>query len=208
LKTEYATCKTGKHQSPIDIRGEKRADLPAIEFSYAPSPFKIVDNGHSVQINLDPGNSIAVGGRKYDLVQFHFHHPAEERVHGQAYPMVAHLVHKDADGKLAVVAVLFKAGHENAFIESLWKDLPADVEQEHALVGKTVDLSQLLPKNRGYYTFTGSLTTPPCSEGVRWFLLKGHTTLSKAEIAAFGKLYAMNARPVQPLNGRQVEATK
>src|SRR5262249_49821329 len=158
LKSEYAACKTGKHQSPIDIRNEKPADLPAIEFSYAPAPFRIVDNGHSVQITVDPGSSISAGGKRYDLVQFHFHHPSEERIHGKAYPMVAHLVHKDEVGKLAVVAVLLKSGHQNPFIEELWKNLPADVEQEHAPAGKTVDLSQLLPKNRGYYTFTGSLT--------------------------------------------------
>jgi carbonic anhydrase len=208
LKSEYAVCKTGKHQSPIDIRNEKPADLPAIEFSYAPTPFRIIDNGHSVQVNVDPGNSISVGGKRYDLVQFHFHHPSEERIHGKSYPMVAHLVHKDADGKLAVVAVLLKSGHQNPFIEALWKDLPADEGQEHAPQGARVDLGQLLPANRGYYTFTGSLTTPPCSEDVTWFVLKQPVEISKPEQAAFATKYAHNARPVQPLNGRAVQASK
>lgn len=208
LKTEYATCKTGKHQSPIDITSATPADLPAIEFSYTPSPFRIIDNGHSVQINLDPGSFIAVGGKRYDLVQFHFHRPSEEQFRGKPYPMVAHLVHKDADGKLAVVAVLLKKGHANPFIEALWKDLPRDVGQEHAPQGKSVDLRELLPANHGYYTFTGSLTTPPCSEDVTWFVLKQPVEISKAEETAFSAKYAHNARPVQPLNGRTVQASR
>ncbi len=208
LKPEYGACGTGKHQSPIDIRGAKRADLPAIEFSYVPSAFRIVDNGHTVQINVDPGNSITVSGRRFELVQFHFHHPAEERINGRAYPMVAHLVHKDANGKLAVVAVLLKSGRENPFIETLWKNLPADVGQEHAPEGARVDLNQLLPARRGYYTFTGSLTTPPCSEDVTWFVLQRQPEISRAEEAAFAAKYAHNARPIQPLNGRRVEATR
>ena len=208
LKSEYAACKTGKHQSPIDIRGAKQADLPPIEFSYGPSPFRIIDNGHTVQVNVDPGSFITVGGRKYGLVQFHFHHPAEERIRGQSYPMVAHLVHKDANEKLAVVAVLLKTGRDNPFIEALWKNLPADVDQEHAPQGATVDLRQLLPADHGYYTFSGSLTTPPCSEDVTWFVLKKPVEISKPEEAAFATKYAHNARPVQPLHGRAVQATR
>ena len=208
LKSEYAACKMGKHQSPIDIRSAKHADLPAIHFSYVSLPFRIVDNGHSVQVNLDAGSFITVGSKRYDLVQFHFHHPSEERIRGQAYPMVVHLVHKDADGKLAVVAVLLKTGRDNPFIEALWKDLPADVGQEHAPEGKSVDLHELLPANRGYYTFTGSLTTPPCSEDVTWFVLKQPVEISKSEESAFAKKYAHNARPVQPLNGRAVQASR
>jgi carbonic anhydrase len=207
LKPEYATCKEGKYQTPIDIRGAKTADLPAIEFSYAPSPFQIVDNGHSVQVNPAAGNFITVGGKRYDLQQFHFHHPSEERIEGKAFPLVAHLVHKDADGKLAVVAVLLKSGSENLFVEDLWKDMPADVEEEHASKS-TVDLLRLLPAKRGYYTFPGSLTTPPCSEDVTWFVLKQPVTISEAELATFAKKYSHNARPVQPLNGRAVQASK
>ncbi|MFL5418262.1 MAG: carbonic anhydrase [Myxococcales bacterium] len=207
LKPEYATCKRGKHQTPIDIRGAKIADLPAIEFSYAPSPFRILDNGHSVQVNPGAGNFITVGGKRYDLVQFHFHHPSEERIEGKAFPLVAHLVHEDADGKLAVVAVLLRSGGENPFVEDLWKDLPADVEEEHASK-TTVDLLRLLPAKRGYYTFAGSLTTPPCSEDVTWFVLKQAVAISKSELATFAKKYSHNARPIQPLNGRAVQASK
>jgi carbonic anhydrase len=205
LKPEYAECKKGKHQTPIDIRGAKIVDLPAIEFSYAPSQFRIIDNGHSVQVNPAPGNYITVGGKRYDLQQFH--HPSEERINGKAYPLVVHLVHKDADGKLAVVAVLLQSGSENPFVEELWKDLPADVEEEHASK-HTLDLLRLLPAKRGYYTFAGSLTTPPCSEDVTWFVLKQPVTISKSELATFAKKYSHNARPVQPLNGRAVQASK
>jgi len=208
LKPEYAVCKTGKHQTPIDIRNAKSADLPAIEFSYARSPFRIIDNGHSVQVTPEPGNFITVGGWRYDLVQFHFHHPAEELIEGHPHPMVAHLVHKDADGKLAVVAVLLKSGQANPFFEALWKSMPSDVEQEHTPEGAVVDLNQLLPTKHGYYTFAGSLTTPPCSEDVTWFVLKTVVNISKAEIATFAAKYPHNARPVQPLDGRMVQASR
>jgi carbonic anhydrase len=208
LKSEYAACKTGKHQSPIDIRGAKAADLPPIEFSYSPAAFRIVDNGHTVQVNVERGSFITVDGRRFYLLQFHFHHPAEERVQGHAFPMVAHLVHKDADDKLAVLAVLLKTGQANPFIEALWKDLPADVGQEHRREGATVDLRQLLPADRGYYAFTGSLTTPPCSEEVAWLVLKQPVEISKPEEAAFAAKYAHNARPIQPLNGRTVQISR
>lgn len=208
LNPEYAACGKGRHQSPIDIRNPKTADLPAIEFSYAPSTFRIIDNGHAVQVNLDPGNSISVGGHRWDLLQFHFHHPSEERIGGKVFPMVAHLVHKDADGKLAVVAVLFDNGPDSPVIETLVKNLPPDVGQEHRPDGVTVDPSQMLPPARAYYTYTGSLTTPPCSEDVTWFVLKQHATISKADEARFAKKHAHNARPVQPLNGRTVQASR
>ena len=140
VSPEYSVCRTGKHQSPIDIRGATPAGLPPIVFSYAPSPLRIIDNGHTVQVNYAADSFITVGGRRYDLVQFHFHHPSEERITGQAYRLSVHLVHKDLDGKLAVVAVLLKAGRQNPFIEGLWKHLPADVGQERAPEGATVDL--------------------------------------------------------------------
>ena len=207
VNPEYAVCKSGKHQSPIDIRGAA-ADLPAIEFSYAPSPLRIVDNGHSIQVDYAPGSFITVGGKRWDLVQFHFHHPSEERIAGQAYAMVAHLVHRDGEGKLAVVAVLLKSGRDNAFLEKLWKHFPAGEGPAHAPADAIVDAGQLLPADRGYYTFTGSLTTPPCSEEVTWFVLKTPVEVSKAEEATFAKRYPNNARPVQPVNDRAVKMTR
>jgi carbonic anhydrase len=207
LDHEFATCKLGKVQSPIDIRGAKAADLPAIQFNYKSSPLKVIDNGHTIQVNYAPGSSIDVGGARYELLQFHFHKPSEEKIQGHSHAMVAHLVHKNAEGKLAVVAVLLDKGGANATIDTIWKNLPKEKEKETS-VDATVDAAALLPGNKGYYTFQGSLTTPPCSEEVRWFVLKTPMKITEGEIMAFGKLYPMNARPTQPLNGRAIEATR
>jgi len=203
----FASCQLGKAQSPIDIRDAKAADLPAIKFDYKPAPLRVIDNGHTIQVNYPPGSSIEVGGRRYELIQFHFHRPSEEKIHGKAHAMVAHLVHKDADGKLAVVAVLLDPGRDNPTINAIWGHLPKAKEKEVSAPA-TIDAAALLPADQGYYTFAGSLTTPPCSEGVRWFVLKQSMTLAASELSAFGKIYPMNARPVQPLNGRTVEMTR
>jgi carbonic anhydrase len=208
LEPDFEACKIGANQSPIDIRGAKIAALPAIEFAYRPSPLRIIDNGHTLMVNYAPGSFIRVGGQRYELQQFHFHHPSEERVNGKAYPLVAHLVHKSAEGKLAVVAVLFTEGQGKPVIGRLMKRFPEDEGKEVAPEGVTVDASALLPEKRGYYTFTGSLTTPPCSEGVTWFVLKSPVPLSAAATAAFAKKYPNNTRPVQPLNGRVVQMTR
>jgi len=207
LDPAFATCQLGKLQSPIDIRGAKAADLPAIKFDYKPSPLRVIDNGHTIQVNYAPGSSIDVGGTRYELVQFHFHKPSEEKIDGKAHAMVAHLVHKGADGKLAVVAVLLDAGGTNPTIDTIWKNLPQEKGKE-ATVNATIDAATLLPADHGYYTFQGSLTTPPCSEDVRWFVLKTPVKVAGSEITAFGKIYPMNARPSQPLNGRTLEATR
>jgi carbonic anhydrase len=208
LDSAYGTCQLGKYQSPIDIRGAKPADLPAIAFSYQPSPLKLLDNGHTVQVTYAPGSFITVGDRRYELQQFHFHHPAEEKVNGKSYPLVAHLVHKDAEGKLAVIAVLLTDGKRNPFIEELWRYLPAEEGKETAPAGVSIDATRLLPAQRGYFTFTGSLTTPPCTEGVTWFVLRSPAQISRDEVAAFAKKFPHNARPVQPLNGRVVQMTR
>ena len=208
LDPAFAVCKTGKAQSPIDIRGAVGADLPAIAFDYKPSPLKVIDNGHTIQVMYAPGSFISVAGKQYELQQFHFHHPAEEEVSGASYPMVAHLVHKSADGKLAVVAVLLAEGSANDFVERLWKHLPQGQGKEITVPGDSVDVSTLLPAARGYFTYSGSLTTPPCSEGVTWFVLKSPVQISQSEIAAFAKKYPHNARPIQPLHGRVIQATQ
>ena len=208
LDEAYRTCRIGKHQSPIDIRGAKPADLPGIAFSYHPSALKLIDNGHTVQVSYAPGSFITVGDRKYELQQFHFHHPAEEKVHGRSYPLVAHLVHRSAEGKLAVVAVLLTDGKENKLVETIWKHLPAEQGKEMTPDAVSVDVTGLLPATRGYFTFTGSLTTPPCTEGVTWFVLKSPVQVSPDQVAAFAKRYPHNARPVQALNRRTVQMTK
>ena len=204
LNAEFAACKDGHHQSPIDIRNPKKVDLPSIHFEYKPSPLHIIDNGHTVMVNYAPGSFITIGDHKYALKQFHFHRPSEEKINGKNFDMTVHLVHADNDGKLAVVAVLLQQGEESPLIRELWKDLPKEKDKEEFFDNVQIDLSQILPADRGYYTFAGSLTTPPCSEGVTWYVLKHPTTVSADEIQRFSQLYRDDARPTQPLNDRVV----
>jgi carbonic anhydrase len=208
LKPDYKTCKLGQQQSPIDIRDAKKSELPPIQFDYKPSPLKIINNGHTIQVNYAPGSTITVGDKHYELKQFHFHHPSEEHINGKAYDMVIHLVHADSEGHLAVVAVLLKKGSVNPAIQKLWDNLPAVEGKEQAPAGVEINAAALLPQPLGYYTFAGSLTTPPCSEGVTWLVLKSPEEISAGQIEAFAKLYPHNARPIQPLNGRPVEQSE
>jgi carbonic anhydrase len=165
-----------------------------------------VDNGHTVQVNYAAGSSIQVAGERYELKQFHFHKPSEERVNGRLYDMVAHLVHQSMDGRLAVVAVLFEAGpFQNAFVRALWPHLPLEAGREIAPLEVKIDVNELLPAERTYYTFMGSLTTPPCSEGVLWLVLKNPVPITAEQVGVFGRLYALNARPVQPPHGRLIK---
>lgn len=207
LKADYKTCAIGKAQSPIDIPSAKAAKGDgAIAFDYKAAPLKVIDNGHTIQVNIDAGSSITVGGKSYELKQFHFHRPSEEKIDGKSFEMVAHLVHKSADGKLAVVAVLFKQGAENAVLNNIWANLPNEVNKENVVAGASVDVAALLPASRTYFNFPGSLTTPPCSEEVNWFVLGTPVEASRVQLARFGALYPMNARPTQPLNGRKIIA--
>lgn len=208
LSPEYAACKTGKEQTPIDITHAEPADLAPIAFDYKPSPLTIVDNGHTIQVNYAPGSGITVGGTRYELVQFHFHKPGEEKIHGKAFAMDIHLVHRAANGALAVVGVLLAKGQANPLIKTLWAHLPKTRNKETVAPTVTIDAAQLLPGERGYYTFAGSLTTPPCSEHVTWFLLRHPVEVSGSQVAAFGKRYPMNARPVQPVHDRIIKVTK
>jgi carbonic anhydrase len=208
LKPEYATCKTGKEQSPIDIRNPRQAALPAIHFDYKASPLKIIDNSHTIQVNYAPGSFITVGDHRYQLLQFHFHRPSEERIQGKSYQMVAHLVHADSEGKLAVVAVLLEKGTANSTIQEIWDKLPKTQGKEETVPGVEINASGLLPKNTAYYTYPGSLTTPPCTEGVTWLILKTPVDLSSEQIDTFAKIYPHNARPIQPLGDRVVKASK
>jgi len=208
LEPEYATCKTGRQQSPIDIRNAKKSDLPAIQFDYYPAPLHIINNGHTIQVNYPPGSFITIGGKRYQLIQFHFHRPSEETIDGKHSEMVIHLVHADAAGKLAVVAVLLNPGAGNGLIETLWAHAPQHPGPEEKLDTVQVNAADLLPSAHGYYSFAGSLTTPPCSEDVSWFVLKAPLSISKEQAAAFARLYEHNARPIQPLNDRVVLESK
>jgi carbonic anhydrase len=208
LGAAYATCSVGKRQSPINITKAKATDLPALEFHYSAVPLNIIDNGHTIQVDYPAGSTLKVGDKTYTLKQFHFHHPSEEQINGKGYDMVAHLVHADDEGHLAVVAVLLKSGASNALLASIWKNLPAEKEKSVENASVSVNAADLLPSDYRYYTYAGSLTTPPCSEGVTWYVLKTPVQLSSEQLEAFAKVYPMNARPIQPLNGRELLASK
>lgn len=209
LDDHFKECKQGHAQSPIQIKTSKvrMADLPDLKLNYKDSPAEVVNNGHTIQVNLSDAGQATFASGTYKLVQFHFHTPSEEVFNGKHYPLVAHLVHKDAEGHLAVLAVLFKQGRENLALKEVFEHLPMH-EGEQEKMDHTLDLSSLLPKSHQYYAFEGSLTTPPCSEGVAWQILKTPVEVSKTQLQEFQKRFAMNARPVQPLGHRTVRLSK
>ena len=204
MKPEFAKCSSGTRQSPIDIRDGIKVELDAVQFDYQASGFRVIDDGHTVQVNVSAGNSIQVMGRRYELVQFHFHRPSEERIDGRQFDMVAHLVHQDIDGRLAVVAVLLDRGSAQPIVQKVWNNLPLEKGDEVAARG-TINLNDLLPAERSYFTYMGSLTTPPCSEGVLWMVMKQPVQISADQIGIFARLYPMNARPIQSLAGRLIK---
>lgn len=208
IDSANATCAQGKRQSPIDIReGIIKVDLEPIKFDYRPTQFRITDNGHTLHVDVGDGSSITVMERQYQLMQFHFHKPSEERINGRPFDMVAHLVHKDYDGNLAVIAVLLERGSEHPLIQTLWNNIPLEKGQSTS-PATVIDLNNLLPEKRSYYTYMGSLTTPPCTEEVLWMVLKQPAQVSMQQIAIFNRLYPNNARPIQPTNGRLVKETR
>jgi carbonic anhydrase len=204
LKPEFAKCATGQRQSPIDIRDGIGLDIEALQFDYRPGSFSVIDTGQTVQVNLAPGNFVEVLGRRYALQQFHFHRPSEERIDGRRFDMTVHLVHKDAEGRLAVVAVLLERGAAQPLLQAVWNNLPLEKgEEQPARVH--IDPGQLLPEDRRYYTYMGSMTTPPCNEGVLWMVMRQPVTLSAAQLDIFARLYPMNARPTQSAAGRLIK---
>lgn len=204
LDSHYESCGKGQHQSPINITQAVKSTLPALEFHYSDSSPTIINNGHTVQVNLPAGNTLTVGDQTYELVQFHFHTPSEEAINGKHTAMVAHFVHKNAAGALGVVAVLLQVGKANSAFGPIFEHLPRPHEKI-SVDDLMLKLADLLPKNLGYYAFEGSLTTPPCSEGVSWMVLKEPVTLSAGQIKAFRQVIHANARPIQPLNDRVIK---
>jgi carbonic anhydrase len=204
LDAKYAMCGAGRNQSPVDLAGVVEADLKPLSFAYRPGATEIVNNGHTVQINYAAGSTVTVDGRGFELKQFHFHSPSENRIGGKQFPLEGHLVHADKEGNLAVVAVMFQQGGANPLLAKLWQTMPAKAGEKSALPAG-LRVAQMLPNNRDYYRFRGSLTTPPCSEGVWWLVLKRTATVSKAQVEQFSKTLGFaNNRPVQSLNARTV----
>lgn len=210
LSPDNALCATGKRQSPIDIKDTLKVDLEPIRFDYQPSAFSVTDDGRTVRVDVAAGNAITVMGRRYELQQFHFHRPAEERLDGRQFDMVAHLVHKDAEGHIAIVAVLLDRDLDDKtqpVVQQVWNNLPLEPNQPLA-ASTPLDPGQLLPSDRSYYTYMGSLTEPPCTEGVLWMVMRQPVMLTKDQIAIFAKLHPMNARPIQPSSGRWIKESQ
>lgn len=198
-------CEMGKNQSPIDIRDTAKAQLPALHFSYATSVTTVTNYGHTIQADFAPGSFLEIGKRKFQLVQMHFHVPSENLITGRQYAMEGHLVHQSAEGALAVVAVMFEAGKEQDAISRLWYQMPEKAGDSVPFGGKLM-ASEVLPPEHGYFYFSGSLTTPPCSEGVSWIVLKQPVAVSKGQIDHFARVIGHpNNRPVQPVNARIVD---
>jgi carbonic anhydrase len=210
LDPAYEACAKGHEQSPIDIRGARlNTALQPIEFHYISGSVTLVNTGHTIEAHVNPGSYIVAGGVRYDLVQFHFHHPGEAAVKGKLTDMEAHLVHKSADGKLAVVAIRLveDAGSPNAVMAMLWPHLPKTAGASEK-VDDMVNAGGLLPADRGYWTYIGSLTAPPCTEGVRWFILEQELSVSRDQLRAFAALFRVNTRGLQDPHGRRIEANE
>jgi carbonic anhydrase len=214
LSAEYALCAAGEAQSPIDLRVEEASKpAEAVSFDYQPSSLKIarntyvaeaLNNGHTIQIDVGEDSDLVIGKSRYRLLQYHFHAPSEHAVEGKRFPMEAHLVHRSASGDLAVVGILIVEGKANRAFERIWKHLPAEHGERVHHENIEVNVAHVLPEDHHWYRYEGSLTTPPCSEGVSWFVIADPIELSQEQIAAFTSLYAGNARPLQARHKRVV----
>ena len=199
---EFPTCGKGKSQAPLNIKGP----FEKVRFSVAPDykqgQLKIVNNGHTIQVNVPTGSKIRIDGKPYDLLQFHFHRPSEEQIDGKPSAMVIHFVHKSPDGELAVLGVMLREGNENPGIKTLWTHAPKSEGPEVVPDGVMFNPANLLPKEMDFFHYDGSLTTPPCTEKVKFFILKTQVNIAKEQVAEFP--FKLNARPVQPANGRPI----
>ena len=204
LSPDYILARTGKQQSPIDIPNVRKAKGLPFKTSYKTTGLSLVNNGHAIQVNCDEGSTLQVGNVTYDLKQFHFHSPSENTVNGKHFDMECHLVHLNAKGEIAVIGVLFKKGAENGFLAKFWGRMPGEAGSEVKDEKVQLNIVDLLPKDQSCYAFMGSLTTPPCTEGVKWYLLSTPVEMSAGQLTAFQKLYKDNYRPVQPLNERRI----
>ena len=205
LDASFAVCDTGIEQSPVDLTGAVPGDAAeggGLDIRWQATEWEVVDNGHTIQINVAEGSSIVLEGREFSLVQFHFHLPSEHTVDGALSAMEVHFVHAAEEGDLAVIGVLMQVGDADPTIQGLWDAIPG-VDESPAAVG-ALDPGTLLPEGRAYYRYQGSLTTPPCSEVVSWVVMTESISVSVRQIDAFAALYPMNARPVQPLNDREI----
>ena len=200
---EFPTCAKGKSQSPLDIKGPFEKVKMSIAPDYKNGQLKVLNNGHTIQVNVEPGSKVRIDGKPYELLQFHFHKPSEELIDGKPAAMVIHFVHKNAEGQLAVIGVMLKEGNENPGIKTIWSNLPATAGAEVTPDKVMFNPANLLPPEFDFYTYEGSLTTPPCTEKVKFFIMKSQVNIGRDQVGAFP--FKKNARPVQPLNGRVIQ---
>ena len=204
LNPAWSVCMTGKVQSPINIDNAVEASCCNLEFSYGKQSINLVNNGHTIKQSFDKGNSITIMGKTYNLLQVHFHSLSEHTIKGAHSPMEAHFVHQADNGDYAVVGVMLVPGKENSVVETLWKNIPE--EHNKAVETKdTFDINALLPAKKSFYTYNGSFTTPPGTEGVAWYVMDTPVEISPSQLETFKKYYDHNFRPVQKLNGRQIK---
>jgi carbonic anhydrase len=208
LDPSNSACIKGNEQSPINLEfAQAKVDkkIKRNQIYYEPTTFTLLNNGHTIQANATTeSNIIIVEGNAYTLAQFHFHTPSEHQFNGQHYDMELHLVHSDHNGKLAVIGVLIQEGGENKLLASVWGDLPKDNTKKESSEKHLIHLQALLPQNQMSFHYNGSLTTPPCTEQVKWIVLEQPIEMSKQQIQAFQEIFSDNHRPVQPLNNREI----
>ena len=205
LSKKYSVCSSGKNQSPIDIANTIEANLEKIQFDYDSSSLDIINNGHAIQVNYASGSQITLEGNTYNLLQYHFHTPSENTIQGKHYLMEAHFVHADSDENLAVIGVMFKEGKENSRIAEICKHMPKSSGKTYTDSSNKINGIDLIPADKGYYRFNGSLTTPPCSEGVKWMVMKDALEVSEVQVKKFNEtMHGDTNRPVQPTNARAI----
>jgi len=210
LDPSYQACNKGHEQSPIDIRGAHlNKALQPLEFHYIGGSVTLENTGRSIIVDVNPGSYLIAGGVRYELVQFEFHHPGESAVNGKLTDMDVELLHKSSDGKLAIVEILMAMdrGSPNAVLAMLWPHLPQKAGTTEK-VAEMVNAGGFLPADRGYWTYMGSLSAPPCTEGVRWFVLENPITVSLDQLRTFSFIFRVNSRPVQDTHGRRIEANE
>lgn len=204
LSKEFNICQAGNSQSPVNLESTVDADLTPLEINYKDSPLRVINNGHTIQVNYQPGSFLTLDGERYELLQFHFHHPSEHKVEGENSPMELHLVHKGQQGNLAVIGVFLKEGKSNPTLRNIWQEMPIIKSDENTIPEVSINALELLPENKDYYRYFGSLTTPPCSETVNWIVLKEPVEISIRQVKQFAQIFPMNARPIQLVKRRFV----
>jgi carbonic anhydrase len=202
MKMEWAHCGYGKKQSPVNLGWSPPEPGAPIELYYRSSPLKVIDNGHTIQVNFPEGSYANIRSKRFELLQLHFHSNSEHTLSGRPFPMEAHLVHKSKQGKLAVVGVMLVEGRHNDTIEQIWQNIPDEKGKEELIDAERINPINLIPDGFHYYHYMGSLTTPPCSEGVNWNVVNTPTEISREQLEKFRSLYPHNNRPIQPMNGR------